>query len=159
MGFPNIACPKCGVIGKISKYGTKKQPGGKIVQRYMCGSCFKVIYPSQLPELEKTSASASKGRETRQEKKLGSTGVKPDLNELWAVYEESGEDVMAQQLREIITVYEKSKQKAKPEAEPHRLQCLRCGHKWKQRVSDPKKCPACNSPYWRSPRKDKVESQ
>ncbi|MCK9356285.1 MAG: hypothetical protein M0R22_03925 [Dehalococcoidia bacterium] len=29
------------------------------------------------------------------------------------------------------------------------LECLRCGHKWVPRKTEPPKtCPRCNSPYW-----------
>jgi len=29
------------------------------------------------------------------------------------------------------------------------LKCTRCGYAWVQRkLTSPKRCPACNSPYW-----------
>lgn len=37
------------------------------------------------------------------------------------------------------------------------LVCNRCGHRWFPRaVSLPKRCAACNSPYWNRPRKYKL---
>lgn len=39
------------------------------------------------------------------------------------------------------------------------VKCLRCGREWIPRVPDPKWCPACKSPYWNRPRKNKVESK
>ena len=30
--------------------------------------------------------------------------------------------------------------------------CTRCEIVWTPRTPDPKKCPACNSPYWNTPR-------
>jgi len=41
--------------------------------------------------------------------------------------------------------------------------CERCGHEWLPRANSPDKlpvvCPACNSPYWNSPRKKKVKNE
>ena len=37
--------------------------------------------------------------------------------------------------------------------------CLRCGHQWAGRkfeggkITKPKRCPKCNSPYWDKPRR------
>lgn len=31
-------------------------------------------------------------------------------------------------------------------------QCMRCGHTWWPRVSNPKRCPSCKSRIWRNPR-------
>lgn len=30
-------------------------------------------------------------------------------------------------------------------------ECLRCHHKWITRVTNPKRCPKCKSPYWNKP--------
>lgn len=39
--------------------------------------------------------------------------------------------------------------------------CERCLHEWIPRATSPdnlpKTCPKCNSPYWNSPRKNKVK--
>lgn len=33
------------------------------------------------------------------------------------------------------------------------LTCLRCGHSWiRRKVTPPKNCPKCISPYWNKPR-------
>ena len=38
--------------------------------------------------------------------------------------------------------------------------CLRCGHKWVQRVEhDPVSCPRCKSPYWNRPRKNNIKHE
>lgn len=38
--------------------------------------------------------------------------------------------------------------------------CERCEHEWIARANNPDKlpavCPGCNSPYWNTPRKNKV---
>lgn len=33
--------------------------------------------------------------------------------------------------------------------------CLRCGHDWASKQEQPMVCPACKSPYWNTPKKDK----
>ena len=37
----------------------------------------------------------------------------------------------------------------------HIIECLRCGHKWKPRIEDPKICPKCNSYKFDIPKEDK----
>ncbi len=37
--------------------------------------------------------------------------------------------------------------------------CNRCGYKWIPRNPDPKVCAKCRSPYWNSPRKNKVKEE
>jgi len=44
------------------------------------------------------------------------------------------------------------------------LKCTRCGHKWyprqftdQGRPVEPKRCPACGSPYWKTPRLSKTQ--
>jgi DNA-directed RNA polymerase subunit RPC12/RpoP len=40
--------------------------------------------------------------------------------------------------------------------------CNRCEHEWVPRKStegEPRVCPACKSPYWNKPRKNKLKSQ
>lgn len=32
------------------------------------------------------------------------------------------------------------------------VECLRCGHKWLPRVTDPRACARCKNPYWDRPR-------
>jgi DNA-directed RNA polymerase subunit RPC12/RpoP len=32
------------------------------------------------------------------------------------------------------------------------LKCLRCGHAWRPRSAEVRKCPKCNSPWWDKPR-------
>jgi hypothetical protein len=45
-----------------------------------------------------------------------------------------------------LTVY---KSEVEFGAEPEKLSCNRCGHKWLQRKEDlPQRCAKCNSPYW-----------
>lgn len=36
--------------------------------------------------------------------------------------------------------------------------CERCGHIWRPRegTKEPKVCPKCKSPYWNTPKKDKM---
>ena len=34
--------------------------------------------------------------------------------------------------------------------------CLKCGYEWEAKVEKPKRCPACASPYWFQPRKEKM---
>lgn len=34
--------------------------------------------------------------------------------------------------------------------------CLRCGNDWTPRMEGPKRCPACNSPYWNKPRIERI---
>jgi predicted Zn-ribbon and HTH transcriptional regulator len=39
-------------------------------------------------------------------------------------------------------------------------ECLRCGHKWIQRVeTKPVRCPVCKSPYWDKPKQIKSEEK
>lgn len=33
--------------------------------------------------------------------------------------------------------------------------CLRCGNVWIARITNPKTCPLCGSPNWRTPRPNK----
>ena len=32
-------------------------------------------------------------------------------------------------------------------------ECLRCDHLWMARINNPKVCPKCKSPYWKTPKK------
>lgn len=34
---------------------------------------------------------------------------------------------------------------------PEERKCHHCGHEWEPRVKNPKKCPTCQNPLWRSP--------
>lgn len=42
------------------------------------------------------------------------------------------------------------------------LECKRCGARWTPRVPDPRQCPVCKSPHWRTPpkyrRRDAVQT-
>lgn len=37
-----------------------------------------------------------------------------------------------------------------------KYKCNRCGYTWTPRKPNPKVCADCRSPYWNSPRKNKI---
>lgn len=50
---------------------------------------------------------------------------------------------------------------ARKEIKVLQYECERCEHKWIPREIDvePKVCPKCKSPYWDSPRKNKIKEK
>ena len=42
--------------------------------------------------------------------------------------------------------------------ELHQCECLKCGHKWVPRTSDPKQCPGCQNRNWKKPKKKKEKN-
>lgn len=37
------------------------------------------------------------------------------------------------------------------------ITCLRCRYRWVPRVEEPRQCPACKSPRWNEPKREKQE--